>query len=539
MSRGRAVATLVALLAASGCASAIRGPTGVVATAGGEPAEHMDLALRALLEDALDGDPHRGAAALFVDGDTESFASVGVRAHEGGTIDRSTVFPLGSISKTFAGLLLAESLRRGEIVDLRDPVTRVWKDKLALPRGTTREIDWDDLATHRSGLPFFPTNWSAGEEEHRAGYTMEEFRSYLAAAKLESEPGTKAVYGNTGFGLLALSLAELTGQRYSDLLRTRIFQPLGMTASDYPDRDERPPKNYVEGWGTGCQPQPWRWDPSPMGPCCVIRSSLTDMARLARALMQPNTIWSDDLARISEPRTKTPWDLGESFGLGVTVHPKRHLVWKDGQVEGVRSYFIVEPATRRALVLVASSYRMEVDDLAFRIWDRMTGDPSGELTTSALVAELPAEARAVTDARLAEDIVVEGVVAPLAAAPGETVTISLYLRCKAEQGNLARHHPYRVYSDLWMGAERGRILRTQRLADGAFCSEGQRFRHDVKYTLPPDQAGYRADLWVGVTGVDHTSDRPNATSEGKQRKRVARILVVDPASRSRSTWGPP
>lgn len=494
--------------------------------------------MRALLEDALDGDPqHRGIAALFVDSSADSFASVGVRGHEGeASIERASAFPIGSVSKTFAGLLLAESVRRGEIAGLHEPISRVWKDKLTLPRGATRELDWDDLATHRSGFPFFPTNWSAGNELHRAGYTMDEFREYLARAKLESEPGAKTLYGNTGYGLLAMSLAELTGETYADLLRKRIFDPLGMTGSSFPDHEKLPPAGYVEGWGTKCQPQPWRWDPTPMGPCCVIRSTLSDLAQLARALMKPGTPFQEDFRAIAEPRTPAPWGLGESFGLGITVSPTRGLAWKDGQVEGVRTFLLLEPAKQRALVLVASSYRVDVGDLAFRLWSIITDDPSGALQTSTAVKDVPPDAHLVGE-RLSDDMVLEAVSAPRVAAPGDIVTTTLFLKCDAN-GKSPTRRPYRVYSDAWLGAELGRIVRSQYLANGARCeSDGARFRHVLSYALPRSSKLTKADVWVGLVAVDHDDSGPNAAAESTQRRRAARIIVVDPAQQPLSTWG--
>lgn len=542
--RSASLGTLLACLGTAACASTSHPPakrtpvlrTIAVEARAARPA--IEPRMGALLADAADGDePHRGLAALFIDGGEDHFASVGVRGHGddnvgSGVIDRSTIFPIGSISKTFTGLLLAEALRRGEIANLQDAVAPVWKDKLPFPRGATRDIRWEDLATHRAGLPFFPPNWTAGSEKHRAGYTMDAFRAYLASAKLESEPGTTALYGNTGYALLGMSLAEIAGRTFPDLLRERVLRPLGMTGSDYPDRDEPPPANYVEGWGTNCQPQPWRWDPTPMGPCCVIRSSLTDFARLARVLMTPNTTWSEDFQRMIVPRAEAPWGLGEYFGLGVTVSPAKGLVWKDGQVEGVRSFFLLEPSKKRALVLVASSYRVDIHDLAFRMWDLVTDDPSGRLTASQFIDAAPSEAKAVNE-RLANDMVVEAVEAPASASPGQNVTVSVYLRCEK-----ASPRPYRFYSDLWMGRDIGRIIRTQRLANGATCeTDGKRIRHDVNYTLPRSARPYKADLWIGLTGVDHAADRPDAAASGSQRKRIARIVVGDWESRPPVTWG--
>lgn len=482
-------------------------------------------ALRAVLEDARDGDERRAVGAAWIDGESAAFVTLGPRGHEGDApLDADTVFPLGSVSKVFASVLLAEALRRHEIASLDEPVSSAWRDAaapLSIPRGATREITWEDLASYRAGFPFFPTNWKPGTAEHRAGYTLEEFRTYLASATLDAEPGAKAIYGNTGFGVLALGLAEIGRRSFGDLLRTRIFAPLEMTDSGFPDHDEQPPADFLEGYDEKGRPEPWKWDPSPMAPCCVVRSSLRDMARFAREAMRPESTWRDDLALVGRPRTPAPWGMGDDFGLGIFARHEGETLFKDGQVHGVRTFVVFEPATRRALVVVVSSYRVDVGDLGWRAWDAARGDPSGDLTTSEEVASAP-DAATPLNVALSDAVVARSIVAPESARPGETVTVSLYLACTA-----ASSARLRVYSDLWMGPHDGRVVRTQLLAPASSgCAPGRVFRHDLVYTLPRSDAMGRADVWVGLTSVEPGTGGPDAATHGEQRRRVARIAVV-------------
>lgn len=491
-----------------------------------------ESALRSVLDDVLDGDVHRAAGAAWIDGEGETIATAGVRAHEGAApFDRDTVFPVGSVSKVFVGALLAEALHRGEIPALDAPIAPLWRDKLAIPRGAEREITWEDLATHRSGLPFFPTNWKPSTEVHRAGYTLEELRAFLASYALPSEPGTKVLYGNTSYGLLALSLGEVAKQSFGDLLRTRVFRDLGMTQSGFPDRDEPPPPNFLEGWDEDWHANPWKWDPSPMAPCCVVRSSLADLAHFARELMRPGTSWNRDLALIGPPRADAPWGMGESFGLGIYSRLDSRLLFKDGQVHGIRTFLILEPAARRGLVVVASSYRVDIGDLAWRMWDVARGDPSGPLAVSRVVESAPAEATP-SGVALSEALVVRSFVAPETARPGETVTASIYLECTTDSSKALR-----FYSDVWLGGRDGRIVRSQRLApDDGGCTRGRLLRHDVVFTLPKSPSLRSADLWVGLTSTERGDAKPDAAFHGSERRRLTRIRAVDP-DRSPITWG--
>src|SRR5262245_32121737 len=72
------------------------------------------------------------------------------------TLDGNTVFEIGSITKVFTSLLLADMVRRGEVA-LDDPVSKYLPGNVRMPRRGGREITLQDLATHTSGLPRLPS----------------------------------------------------------------------------------------------------------------------------------------------------------------------------------------------------------------------------------------------------------------------------------------------------------------------------------------------------------------------------------------------
>lgn len=80
-----------------------------------------------------------------------------VACHGDLTPDAHTVFELGSITKTFTALLLAEMVTRGEI-DYDDPITAYLPPDARPRRGTDAPITLVQLATHTAGLPRLPTN---------------------------------------------------------------------------------------------------------------------------------------------------------------------------------------------------------------------------------------------------------------------------------------------------------------------------------------------------------------------------------------------
>src|SRR5438270_4438453 len=70
-------------------------------------------------------------------------------------LDGDTVFEIGSITKVFTALLLAEMVTRGEI-SLDDPVAKYLPGNVKMPERNGTQVSLLDLATYRSGLPPLP-----------------------------------------------------------------------------------------------------------------------------------------------------------------------------------------------------------------------------------------------------------------------------------------------------------------------------------------------------------------------------------------------
>lgn len=144
-----------------------------------------------------------------------------------GPAQADTLFEIGSITKTFTGLLLADMAARGE-VGLNDPAAKYLPAGWTLPvRG--RPITLLDLTTHRSGLPRVPLNMPYSDEGNPyADYTPALMRNFLKTWVPDREPGVQYEYSNLGVALLGQILAQRAGTDYETLVRTRITGPLRM-----------------------------------------------------------------------------------------------------------------------------------------------------------------------------------------------------------------------------------------------------------------------------------------------------------------------
>jgi N-acyl-D-amino-acid deacylase len=131
----------------------------------------------------------------------------------------ATIFQSGSVGKQFTAAVVMLLVEDGKL-SLTDPLTKFFPDAPpAWQRITVRH-----LLTHTSGIP----DYTGGTIDYRRDYTEEELVKFAYALKPEFEPGARWNYSNTGYVLLGALVRKATGQFYGDVLRERVFGPLGM-----------------------------------------------------------------------------------------------------------------------------------------------------------------------------------------------------------------------------------------------------------------------------------------------------------------------
>jgi CubicO group peptidase (beta-lactamase class C family) len=144
--------------------------------------------------------------------------------------DGRTLFEIGSVTKTFTALVLADAAERGQL-KLDDPIRLYLPESVKLPKRGDKEITLEHLATHTSALPRIPFSIGA-----TAVFSTNPYKSYdaddlyqtLAGQLLARDPGEKYAYSNLAFGLLGHALSRQAGCSFEDLVVKRICDPLGL-----------------------------------------------------------------------------------------------------------------------------------------------------------------------------------------------------------------------------------------------------------------------------------------------------------------------
>jgi len=314
---------------------------------------------------------HVGAAVGVVEGGHTQVAGFGVLGPGGGTPDEATSFQIGSVTKVFTALLLADAVVRGE-VELEQPLASAFPGAAAHPSG--RPVRLVDLATHTSGLPRLPPGLTrqALRERHDpyASFTREQLEQALATPP-KRPPGGKPQYSNYGAGALGEALARLTAVPYERLVHDRIVVPLGLRDTRI-EVDGREASVAVGHTRRGRATPDWRL-PALAG-AGALRGSVRDLLMLLRAHLDPASTPLEPAVRlVVEPRARISRPL--AVGLAWHILDRKgggRWWWHNGGTGGFRSFVGFELASRRAVAVLANDTR-SVDRLGQLLLEPRSG----------------------------------------------------------------------------------------------------------------------------------------------------------------------
>jgi len=295
---------------------------------------------------------------------TRDIAAFG-QERAGTPLDAQSVFEIGSITKVFTGILLAEMAGRGE-VRLDQPVAELLPATVMVPSRGGKQITLADLSMQVSGLPRLPGNMQpANPDNPYADYSVQQLYDFISSHELRREPGAQYEYSNLGVGLLGHALALRAGKPYETLLRERVLAPLGMTSTAIV-LDDRLRARLAEGHDlAGKVVSPW--DLPTLAGAGALRSTLDDMLRFAAAVLAPP---DDALGRAIALSQQARYRVSGALSLGLNWHrlvmSGDTIVWHNGGTGGFHSFLGVNSRTRTAVVLLENSASNN-EDLAHHI----------------------------------------------------------------------------------------------------------------------------------------------------------------------------
>ncbi|MGQ9574255.1 MAG: serine hydrolase [Thermoguttaceae bacterium] len=342
--------------------------------AGDEP--DLKPKVDALVQPLLESETVVGLAiGLTQRGQKSTFGYGKISAATDKTPDERTLFEIGSVTKVFTALALADMVQE-KLVALDDPVSKWLPESVEVPRRGPREITLLDLATHTSGLPRLPRNLVLqalrNPEDPYAGYTLEQLYEGLAACRLASDPGTRYAYSNLGMGLLGHVLARREGASYEELILKRICRPLEMhetritLAGPLKDR-------FAQGHNLDGMPVP-AWQIPTVSGAGAFRSTVHDLLLFVEANLG---LRAGRLAKAMEmthlPRHQTISPPGR-IALGWHIGPDG-VYWHNGQTGGFHSMVAFDRQRQIGVVVLSNTGTGVVDALADQLMRHLSGKP--------------------------------------------------------------------------------------------------------------------------------------------------------------------
>lgn len=296
-----------------------------------------------------------GAAMAVVDEGGVHFHQAGrLSATDDRAITPDTQWEIGSVTKVFTGILLAQSELAGK-VSRNDPAAKYLlpaddKDAAALEK-----ITLTSLTTHTSGLPRLPGNMDPEDWDNPyADYTRENLLEALRKHGPKAKPTEHESYSNFGASLLGEALAAAWQTSYQDALTQQVLQPLGLKQTTVGIHGTPVPDGFAPALGKrGKEVLPWTFQS--MAAAGAIRSSTREMALFLQSCLGFREAPAP-LAESMKPLRETK-DIPGHIGMGwfITAPEDGSIVWHNGATGGFQAFLGFSPKKKMGVVILTNS----------------------------------------------------------------------------------------------------------------------------------------------------------------------------------------
>ena len=303
-------------------------------------------------------------ALAYIEGDEISYFNYGKTDLDNGKdVNENTVYEIGSISKVFTTILLADEVVKGNM-KLTDPASKYLPKEVSVPQRNGKVITLKDLATHTSGLPRMPENISPADFNNPyIDYTAALLYDYISSYELPRDIGSQYEYSNLGMGLLGHILELHISETYENLVINRIAKPLGMNDTRILFTD-----SMKERLALGHNDQlevVANWDFTTLAGAGGIRSTLNDMVKFIKANISTDTSLHKAM-KLSHEIAFSNENQNFIIALGWHFANNNTITWHNGGTGGYSSFngFL----NNRAVVALTNSTN-SVDAIGLKLLD--------------------------------------------------------------------------------------------------------------------------------------------------------------------------
>ncbi len=336
-----------------------------------------------------------GISIGYIEGHHYGTVHLGSSNQEGNRASNLTLYEIGSVSKVFTSLLLANAVVRGEI-DLNSIAEIANQQNIQFPTRNDKTIKWGHLSTHRSGLPRLPTNMHLTDLTNPyRDYDSRKAATFLNGYELPRDPGEAYEYSNFAASVLGYLVSQHAGMSYEELLQVRIAKPLRMndcTISLTTDQSQRlaTPHNKF-----GSTTSPWTFADLPGAG--GIRTTLFDLMRFAKAQLFPPAGYAGKAIELAWKKHQEADASGPAMGLGWLIHADGQTRWHNGQTGGYHSVIFINREIECAVIVLCNTAVSDnIDQLAMQMIARVAlqgAEPSSDESSEKKPGELAIDAK--------------------------------------------------------------------------------------------------------------------------------------------------
>ncbi len=334
------------------------------ATAVAAFAQQISEEVKANIQARITNGMNTGIVIALIDGEKEVYYSAGVKSlvtRE--PVNENSVFEIGSISKTFTGILLADQVVKGEL-KLDDPIQKYLPADITAPTRNGASITLQHLANHTSSLPRMPDNFRpANPANPFADYTEAQLYEFLRSHKLSRDIGSQYEYSNYAVGLLGHLLARKNSKTYEQLMIDVIAKPLDMTNTGI-TLTPAMQKDLALGHVGNIQVE--NWDIVSLAGAGGIRSTTVDMVKYVRANMGAVKSKLYPAMQLSHKNTRDGNTPGVGLGWHLMPVSGEEIVWHNGGTGGYRTFIGFVRGTTKGVVVLSNSAN-SVDDIGIHL----------------------------------------------------------------------------------------------------------------------------------------------------------------------------
>ena len=331
---------------------------------------NISVEVKENIKSRVDNGTNTGIVVGVITSKGVTYYSYGVKSLEtNDPVDENTVFEIGSISKTFTGILLADMVVKGEL-NLNTPLQELLPEGVRAPSRNGKSIKLYQMSNHTSSLPVMPDNFnSANPANPYVDYTEEQLYASLNGYELTRDIGSKYEYSNYAQGLLGHVLANKKQMTYEELMMEVIVKPLKLENTRI-TLTSKMKENLAMGHSGGVEVE--NWDIPTLAGAGAIRSTAVDMLIYLAANMG---LKKSDLYPAMQLSHENSRDEDSSLlvGLGwhISLQDELTIVRHSGATGGYIAFAgFIKGGDKGVVVLTNST--ASVDDIGFHLLDPMS-----------------------------------------------------------------------------------------------------------------------------------------------------------------------